>query len=93
MKTESEVKQEITKDIHISLLKDALTDLRAVNEILKKALTYILCILALSIVGLIALTAYHNNKLFHFMENVEFNSEVNMVNDESNANNMYVDRK
>lgn len=53
MKTASEVKNEVTKDIHISILKDTLTDLRAANQMFKKVI-YTLCfMIILAIFGLI----------------------------------------
>ena len=93
MKTANDLKNDITKDIHISLLKDALADLRTANAMLKRVLCYILIILALSIGGIIGLTVYHQHKLFYFMENMDFTSEVEMHNTTSNSNNMSVERK
>ena len=93
MKTASEVKNEITKDIHISILKDALADLRFANMILKKTM-YMLCILLmLAILGIVGVSVYHQHKMFGFMNNVEFSSNIEMQNDASNSNVMNVERK
>ena len=93
MKTASEIRSDVTKDIHISILKDTLADLRAANVMMKKTI-YLLCfMLMLAISGIIGLTVYHQHKLFYFMENMDFTSEVNMSNTSSNSNNMNVERK
>lgn len=93
MKTASEIQHDITKDIHISLLKDALTDLRTANSILKKTM-YLLCfMLMMSILGIIGVSMYHQHKLFDLMNNVEFSSNIEMQNDSSNSNVMNVERK
>lgn len=93
MKTASEVKNEVTKDIHISILKDALADLRFANTILKKTI-YLLCFLMmLAILGIVGVSVYHQHKLFDLMSNVEFSSNIEMRNDTSNSNVMNVERK
>ena len=93
MRTASEVKNEITKDIHITILKDALADLRFANMILKKTM-YMLCILLmLAILGIVGVSVYHQHKMFDLMNDVEFNSNIEMQNDASNSNVMNVERK
>lgn len=93
MRTASEVKNEITKDIHISILKDALADLRFANMILKKTM-YMLCILLmLAILGIVGVSVYHQHRLFKFMETSEFRSEVNMNNETGDYNYMNIERK
>ena len=92
MRTASEVKNEITKDIHISILKDALNDLRMANVLLKKTMYSILLILALCIFGLVGVGVYYQHRLFTFLETTDFNSEVNMTNEQSNSNNMNIRR-
>ena len=93
MKTASEVKNEITKDIHITILKDALADLRFANMILKKTM-YMLCLLLmLAILGIVGVSMYHQHKMFDLMSNVEFSSNIEMQNDASNSNVMNVERK
>ena len=93
MKTASEIQNEVTKDIHISILKDALADLRITNMILKKTM-YLLCfLLMLSILGIVGVSMYHQHKLFDLMNNVEFSSNIEMQNDSSNSNVMNVERK
>ena len=93
MKTESEVKKNVTKDIHIKILEDSLNDVRTENRFIKKTVIILFIMLAFAIAGMIAQNIYHQHKLFRFMENTEFRSEVNMFNDDSNANNMNVERK
>ena len=92
MKTANEIQNDITKDIHISILKDALNDLRMANVLLKKTMYSILLILALCIVGLVAVSTYYQHRLFTFLETTDFNSEVNMTNEQSNSNNMSIRR-
>ena len=93
MKTASEIPNEVTKDIHISILKDALADLRITNMILKKTM-YLLCfLLMLAILGIVGVSMYHQHKLFRFMETSEFRSEVNMNNETGDYNFMNVERK
>jgi len=93
MRTASEVKNDVTKDIHISILKDALNDLRMANVLLKQTMWSLLVILALCIFGIVGLSLYHQHKMFHFMETSEFSSEVNMNNGTGDYNYMNVDRK
>ena len=93
MKTASEVKNDITKDIHISILKDALNDLRMANVLLKQTMWSLLVILALCIIGIVGLSIYHQHKMFDLMNNVEFSSNIEMQNDTSNSNVMNVERK
>ena len=93
MKTESEIKNDITKDIHISILKDALNDLRMANVLLKQTMWSLLVILALSIIGIVGISVYHQHKMFDLMNNVEFSSNIEMQNDTSNSNVMNVERK
>lgn len=93
MKTANEVRSEVTKDIHISILKDTLADLRSANQMFKRII-YTLCfIIILTILGIVFQGTYYQHKLFTFMETAEFSSEVNMINDDSNSNNMNVDRR
>ena len=93
MKTASEIQRDITKDIHISILKDTLADLRSANQMFKRII-YTLCfIIILTIFGIVFQGTYYQHKLFTFMETAEFSSEVNMINDDSNSNNMNVDRR
>ena len=92
MKTASEVKNEVTKDIHISILKDTLKDLREANQMFKRVV-YILCfIVILSICGMVGVGVYYQHRLFTFIESTDFNSEVNMLNEQSNSNNMNIRR-
>lgn len=93
MKTASEVRSEVTKDIHISILKDTLADLRSANQMLKRTVYILFVILTLSIGAIIWQGAYYQNKLFKFMDSTEFTSEYFMDNDTSNLNNMHIERK
>jgi len=93
MKTANEVKNDVTKDIHISILKDALNDLRMANVLLKQTMWSLLVILALCIFGIVGLSIYHQHKMFNFMNDVEFSSNIEMQNDSSNSNTMNVERK
>ena len=93
MKTANEVRSEVTKDIHISILKDTLSDLRSANQMLKRTVYILFIILTLAIGAIVWQGAYYQHKLFTFMETAEFSSEVNMINDDSNSNNMNVDRR
>jgi hypothetical protein len=93
MKTADDLRQEVTKDIHISILKDALADMRFVNMILKKTM-YLLCfLLMLAILGIVGVSVYHQHRLFNLMENSEVNSEINMHNETGDYNYMNIERK
>lgn len=93
MKTASEIQNEVTKDIHISILKDALADLRITNMILKKTM-YLLCfLLMLSILGIVGVSMYHQHKLFDFMQDYEAISNVNMNNADSYNNGSIIIRE
>ena len=92
MKTENDLRSDITKDIHISILKDTLKDLREANQMFKKV-TYILCfIIVLAISGMVGVGVYYQHRLFTFIEATDFNSEVNMTNEQNNSNNMSIRR-
>ena len=93
MKTANEVKNEVTKDIHISILKDTLSDLRSANLMMKKTVYILFVLLTLAIGAIIWQGAYYQHKLFKFMDSTEFTSEYFMDNDTSNLNNMHIERK
>ena len=93
MKTQSDIRKEVTKDIHISLLKDALNDLRVMNNILKRCIFTLCLIVVLAIIGIIGLNVYHQHRLFNLMENSETISDVNMTNDESYNNGSIIIRE
>lgn len=93
MKTQSEIEKDVTKDIHISILQDTLKDLRTENGFIKKVVLMLFILLALSVAGIIFQGLYHQHKLFKFISETEFTSEIWMDNDLSNKNNMNVERR
>ena len=93
MKTQSELEKDITKDVHISLLQDTLKDLRQENGFIKKTVVMLVIMLFLAIAGIVFQGLYHQHKMFKFLGEVDFNSEITMDNDASNQNNMYVERR
>ena len=46
----------------------------------------------LSICGMVGVGVYYQHRLFTFIESTDFNSEVNMLNEQSNSNNMNIRR-
>ena len=89
-----EVKDAIdNKDIHIQILRETLGDLRTENKFAKRTVVMLIILLTLSIAGIIFQGLYYQHKLFKFIGDTEFYSEVNMNNDTSNSNNMNVERK
>ena len=93
MKTKSELEKDVTKDIHISILQDTLADLRTENKFIKKTVVILFLMLAFAIGGIIFQGLYHQHKLFKFIQEAEFTSEIWMDNDLSDKNNMNVERR
>lgn len=93
MKTQSELEKDVTKDIHISILQDTLNDLRTENKFIKKTVVILFLMLTFAIGGIIFQGLYHQHKLFKFISETEFKSEVYMDSDLSSQNNMTVERR
>ena len=85
----TELKKQISsdKEIHISLLKDTLNDLREQNKFIKKIIFILSGIILLLIMSIVGLSIYHNDKLMGFVTNSEFISEVYIDTDNENVNN------
>lgn len=85
----TELKKQIAsdKDIHISLLKDTLNDLREQNKFIKKIIFILSGIILSLILGIICLSIYHNEKLMDFVTNSEFISEVYIDTENESVNN------
>ena len=75
------------KEIHISLLKDTLNDLREQNKFIKKIIFILSGIILLLIMSIVGLSIYHNDKLMDFVTNSEFISEVYIDTDNEDVNN------
>lgn len=89
-----EVKDAIeNKDVHISLLKDTLKDLRTENKFIKRTVIILFLMLFVSIGGIIFQGLYYQNKLFKFIGDTEFSTEIHMDSEKNNYNNMNVERK
>ena len=93
MKTQSELEKDVTKDIHIQILQDTLDDLRRENKFIKATVVMLVLLLTFSIGGIIFQGLYYQHKLFKFISETEFTSEIWMDNDLSNKNNMNVERR
>lgn len=85
----TELKKQISsdKEIHISLLKDTLNDLREQNKFIKKIIFILSGIILLLIMSIVGLSIYHNDKLMDFVTNSEFISEVHIDTDNESVNN------
>lgn len=85
----TELKKQISsdKEIHISLLKDTLNDLREQNKFIKKIIFILSGIILLLIMSIVGLSIYHNDKLMDFATNSEFISEVYIDTDNESVNN------
>lgn len=85
----TELKKQISsdKEIHISLLKDTLNDLREQNKFIKKIIFILSGIILLLIMSIVGLSIYHNDKLMDFVTNREFISEVYIDTDNEGVNN------
>lgn len=85
----TELKRQISsdKEIHISLLKDTLNDLREQNKFIKKIIFILSGIVLSLILGIISLSIYHNEKLMDFVTNSEFISEVYIDTENESVNN------
>ena len=93
MKTQSELEKDVTKDIHIQILQDTLKDLRRENGFIKTTVLMLFVLLVLSVAGIIFQALYYQHKLFKFISETEFTSEIWMDNDLSDKNNMNVERR
>ena len=84
----TELKKQISsdKEIHISLLKDTLNDLREQNKFIKKIIFILSGIILLLIMSIVGLSIYHNDKLMDFVTNSEFISEVYIDTDNESVN-------
>jgi hypothetical protein len=95
----TELKKQIAsdKDIHISLLKDTLSDLREQNKFIKKIIFILSGIILSLILGIICLSIYHNEKLMDFVTNSEFENVIETIietdNESSNFGSINVNRK
>lgn len=85
----TELKKQISsdKEIHISLLKDTLNDLREQNKFIKKIIFILSGIILSLILGIVGLSIYHNEKLMDFITNSEFISEVYIDTENESVNN------
>lgn len=85
----TELKKQISsdKEIHISLLKDTLNDLREQNKFIKKIIFILSGIILLLIMSIVGLSIYHNDKLMGFVTNSEFISEVYIDTNNESVNN------
>lgn len=93
MKTQSEIEKDVTKDIHISILQDTLNDLRTENKFIKKTVVILFLMLTFAIGGIIFQGLYYQHKMFKFLSETEFSTEITMDSDLNNYNNMNVERK
>ena len=93
MKTQSELKKDVTKDIHIEILQDTLDDLRTENGFIKRTVMLLFGLLVLALAGVIFQGLYYQHKLFRFLGEVDFNSEITMDNELSNQNSMHIERR
>lgn len=81
------------KDIHIRLLQETLGDLRTENRFVKKTVIILFIMLFLSIAGIIGQGMYYQHRLFKFIGDTEFTTEIHMDSEKNNYNNMNVERK
>ena len=93
MKTQSELEKDVTKDIHIQILQDTLDDLRRENGFIKATVLMLFLMLAIAVAGIIFQGLYHQHKMFKFLTDTEFSTEIHMDSDLNNYNNMNVERK
>lgn len=89
-----EIKEAIeNKDIHIMLLKETLNDLRTENKFIKRTVIILFLMLFLSIAGIIGQGMFYQHRLFKFIGDTEFTTEIHMDSEKNNYNNMNVERK
>ena len=93
MKTSDDIKKIVDKDLHIQILRETLTDLRVENRFVKRVVMILFGLILMLVVGLFAQGTYHQHKLFKFMSEIEYNTEIYMDNDISDNNSMNVERK
>lgn len=87
----TELKKQIAsdKDIHISLLKDTLNDLREQNKFIKKIIFILSGIILSLILGIICLSIYHNEKLMDFVSETEFESVIKTIIETDNQSSNF----
>ena len=93
MRTTDDIKKIVDKDLHIQILRDTLEDFRAENHFIRKVVLILFTLLFFAISGIIFQAVYHQHRLFKFISEAEFTSEIWMDNDFSDKNNMSVERR
>lgn len=90
----AELKQKVAKDkdVHISILKDCLDDLRAQNKFIKNIVWWLCGIILLLIISLVGQSIYSQERLVNFLSDYEFESviESNLNNEESPDGHNYL---
>lgn len=91
-----------SKDIYISVLSDVLTDMKEQRKFLKRIVSFLCVVVILLVLGMFGLGIYNQHilhrvsldnaeKVFEFINNSDFNSNVNMNTDNnSNAENITI---
>lgn len=93
MKTSDDIKKIVDKDLHIQILRDTLEDFREENHFIRKVVLILFILLFFAISGIIFQAMYHQHRLFKFMSEIEYNTEIYMDNDISDNNSMNVERR
>lgn len=83
------------KDVHISILKDCLNDLRLQNRFIKKVVWVLCSIILFLIISLVSLSIYSQERLVRFLSEYDYSIETinDADNNSTNSNNINVERK
>ena len=85
----AELKQKVSKDkdVHISILKDCLNDLRVQNKFIKR-IVWVLCSIILILIILLAgQSIYSQERLIGFLSDYEFESVIDSDLNNNNSDN------
>ena len=93
----AELKQKVAKDkdLHISILKDCLDDLRLQNRFIKNIVWWLCGIILLLIISLVGQSIYSQERLVRFLSEYDYTIETTNTVDNSsnNSNSINVERK
>lgn len=83
------------KDVHISILKDCLNDLRLQNRFIKKIVWWLCSIIILLILIVASQAIYSQERLVRFLSEYDYSIETinDADNNSTNSNNINVERK
>ncbi len=90
----AELRAKVTKDkdLHISILKDCLDDLRLQNRFIKNIVWWLCGIILLLIISLVGQSIYSQERMMRFLSEYEFESviDTDFTNNSSDNDSNYI---